>query len=139
MALLDADAVRWIGHFAPDDVAELVEELASLPGTESGRAAACEALGIGAFEKPGGGPPVRGDGLLHGPQRAQLGIQLRATKLFFESGVPLHLAADRIVGAAHEMGSIPQATTAGDQPGDLGALELIQHALPAATGLLGGR
>jgi hypothetical protein len=95
-----------------------------------------ETLGIGPFEKPGGRPPVLANGLLHGPQRAQLGIQLGATEVVFELRIAFQLSPDRIVGAADEMRRITQAATAGDHGSDLVALGLIERAWPAGSGLL---
>ena len=121
-----------IREFYSDDVDDFVQQASRLAGARGDRVAAGEALGKGAFEHPGGGPPMLGDRLLHGQQGAELGIHLGAADTLAELGISLKLAADGVDAATDIFGGLAEAAAGGYEGGDFVPLKVVELSRPAA-------
>ena len=131
----DAPVFERVDSSAPDDAGALRPgarracRAPSWPGS-----GAAETLGEGAFEHPGGCPPMGADGLLHGPQRAELGVRFGAAELVVKLGISIGLAADGIGAAADVSGRFAQSATTGDEGTNLAVLCFVESARPASAG-----
>ena len=130
-ASADAAAGVAVGDFLLQKVADHFGELLQMFGFDVPDILLGEALGVGAFEQPGGGPPMFVGGVTHGVERAELGGEVRAAELFVEIGVPMRFATDRAGGAADIACGAFEATTGGDEGGDFAEFHVVERARAA--------
>ncbi len=133
-SFLDAFEFERVGSFAADDAQDFAHELASLASAEGAGFGAGEAVGKGAFEHPGGGPPMGAGGVLHRAQGAELGVHFGAAEMFVEVGVTVGFAADGVDAAADVFCGFLQAAATGDEGADFAAFGVGERAWPAGAG-----
>ena len=73
-AAFDVVGFERITEFIAHDAEDLLHQFVSFTAAEHTGFAFCEALGIGALEKPGGGSPVGAHGALHRAERIKPGV-----------------------------------------------------------------
>jgi hypothetical protein len=112
----DAAAGVVVGDFLEQQAGDYIGKLMQLLWFDVADILFGEALGVRAFEQPGGGTPVRVGGVAHGVERAELGGEVRAAQLLVEVGIAAGFAADRAGGTTDVAGG-----TSRPQPAEISA------------------
>jgi hypothetical protein len=114
------------GDLFTDDAGEVLDERAGLFLRECAVIAAAEFFGLGAFEEPGGGPPIFEHGSLHRAERGHVGLHFRPGEFVAEPLVRFALVADFGQLTADVAGSFFDAAAAGDESAELAEVGFVE-------------
>lgn len=133
-AAFDAGEFFDVAGFLADDVAHAADEVDHLFLAEGARIALGEPAWLGAFEEPGGGPPLGSGRLPHGVQGTDLGGNAGTPQGFVELRVASRLAADREHTARDVAGRVRHGAAGGYKCADFALFFITEYTRPARHG-----
>jgi hypothetical protein len=115
-------------------VADAAQEIDRLLLAEGIGGAAGIALGLGAFQEPGGGPPFGSGRGPHGANGAEFGGGARPAEILVKLGISPGLAADRERAAGDVAGGRFQGAAGGNEGADFALLFIAEDTGSAGHG-----